>query len=750
MFSIIRRYSHKNISILTTQKLQQFSSNAATGRLNGEMFNKVLIANRGEIAIRVMKTARRMGIRTVAVYSEADANAQHVKQADESYCIGPAASAESYLRGEKILEVAKKFNADCIHPGYGFLSENAGFAKLLHENNVEFLGPPTSAIVSMGSKSESKVIMINAGVPCTPGYHGEDQSMETLTKEAKNIGFPVMLKAVLGGGGKGMRIVENEETLIENIEACQREALRSFKDERILIEKYLRKPRHIELQIFADKHGNCVHLNERDCSVQRRHQKVLEESPAPGLSEALRKKMGDAAVAAAKAVGYVGAGTVEFMVDAESGQREIDIDSPFYFMEMNTRLQVEHPVTEMVTGLDLVEWQLRVGSGQELPITNQKDVPFFGHSIEARIYAESPGSGFLPGSGHIEHLHEPELEEVNYVYPTTEYENDLRVETGIVEGDDISIHYDPMISKVVVHAANRTTALKQLETALRNYRVVGVPTNIEFVLSCLNHPAFSHGGVDTSFIGKHEHELFTTPSTEDDKKASCAAIIIRSLLEYHNDRYNNNNNYLTSFGFRVGRPYTQDIELDLKTDDQPDPRRMKLKAIAGNHPNDNKLSLNFKFIDEENSESSTMMVQGQLNEDDLSVTIEMNGEIFKVVPLIDSKTNELVIFNACGGLFSNLLYRVNLVNNAVVSSEGGSGNGIAKAPMPGKIVKVFVEDGQTVEAGERLFVMEAMKMEHQIIAMKAGIVSSISCRMGDQVEDSKVLCKIVDNESDDN
>ncbi|RHY49598.1 hypothetical protein DYB30_001231, partial [Aphanomyces astaci] len=412
------------------------------------MFSKILIANRGEIACRVQRTAKKLGVRTVAVYSDADANAQHVKMADEAYRLGPPPAAESYLLFDEILRIAKESGAQAIHPGYGFLSENAAFAKACATAGVEFIGPPVAAIEAMGSKSASKDIMIAAGVPVTPGYHGDDQSFERIKAESAKIGYPVLLKAVLGGGGKGMRIVDREEDLKDNMEACVREAKASFASTDILVEKYLRRPRHVELQIFGDKHGNVVHLFERDCSVQRRHQKVLEEAPAPHMSDALRKKMGDAAVAAAKAVGYVGAGTVEFLLDE---------DESFYFMEMNTRLQVEHPVTEFITKQDLVELQLKVAAGQALPV-RQDDLRIHGHAIEARIYAENPYNNFLPGSGTLHHLRLPPLTD------------SVRVDTGILQGDAVSIFYDPMIAKLVVHAPTRKEAIQGLVQALGQYQ----------------------------------------------------------------------------------------------------------------------------------------------------------------------------------------------------------------------------------------------------------------------------------------
>ena len=410
------------------------------------MFSKIVIANRGEIAVRVMRTCRRLGIKTVAVHSDVDSKAQHVLEADEAVNIGPAPAAESYLIGEKILAVCKQTGAQAVHPGYGFLSENAIFSDLLAENGITFIGPPAKAIIDMGSKSASKNIMIDAGVPVTPGYHGDNQDPDYLKQMADEMGYPVMLKAVLGGGGKGMRMVSNEGEFFDMLDAAKREAMKGFADDDMLIEKFLTEPRHVELQIFADQHGNAVHLNERDCSLQRRMQKVLEEAPAPGMSAEQRQKMGQAACDAARAVGYEGAGTVEFLLDT---------DNSFYFMEMNTRLQVEHPVSEMITGQDFVEWQLRVAAGERLPLL-QDDIPLVGHSIEARIYAENPENDFLPGSGHLAFVKTPECGSFGL-------DSKIRIDAGVVQGDDVSIYYDPMISKVIVHGEDREHALRLLD-----------------------------------------------------------------------------------------------------------------------------------------------------------------------------------------------------------------------------------------------------------------------------------------------
>jgi 3-methylcrotonyl-CoA carboxylase alpha subunit len=481
---------------------------------------KILIANRGEIACRIIRTCRRLGISTVAVFSEADAKAQHVRLADEAYCIGPAASAESYLRQDKILAVAHRTGATMIHPGYGFLSENAAFAALLEQSNVTFMGPPASAIDAMGSKSASKHIMLNAGVPCVPGYHGDNQDPAFLAQEADKIGYPVLIKAVKGGGGKGMKIADTPAEFGDALESAQREAAKSFGDATVLIEKYLTAPRHVEVQVFADKHGNAVYISERDCSVQRRHQKIIEEAPAPHLPEHLRRELGEKAVAAAKAVGYVGAGTVEFILDAKRPEN-------FYFMEMNTRLQVEHPVTEMVSGLDLVEWQLEVAAGNRLPLL-QDELKIEGHAFEARIYAENTDANFLPDTGRLVHVALPSTSTLTHsntalaprsggvVGSEQQSEAVVRVDTGFVSGDEISVHYDPMIAKLIVKGRDRTEALRIRANALNQYQVVGPSTNIQFLKNLVRHPRFIAGDVETGFIAKHgQTGLFGDPHTSE-------------------------------------------------------------------------------------------------------------------------------------------------------------------------------------------------------------------------------------------
>ncbi|HEY8189588.1 MAG TPA: acetyl-CoA carboxylase biotin carboxylase subunit, partial [Micavibrio sp.] len=457
------------------------------------MFKRILIANRGEIACRIIGTARRMGIETVAVYSDADRNARHVRMADGAVRIGPASSRESYLRGDIIIQAAIQTGAQAIHPGYGFLSENEDFAAACARAGIVFIGPTPDSINAMGLKDKAKAIMSKAGVPVVPGYLGEKQDAPTLRKEADKIGYPVLIKAVAGGGGKGMRLVAAADDFEEALASCKREAAASFSNDHVMIEKYIARPRHVEMQVFGDSHGNAVHLFERDCSLQRRHQKVVEEAPAPGLPDKVRKNLGEAAVRAVKAIKYQNAGTIEFIMDSKTHE--------FFFMEMNTRLQVEHPVTEMITGLDLVEWQLRVAAGEKLPLT-QKDLSVNGHAFEVRLYAEDPANSFLPQTGTIH----------TFIYPSFNPDGNesgarIRVDTGVEEGDSVSIHYDPMIAKLIVHGKDRTAATDSMRDALDEILLTGLTTNQEFLSGIFRQSDFIKGDVDTGFIARHEKEL---------------------------------------------------------------------------------------------------------------------------------------------------------------------------------------------------------------------------------------------------
>jgi len=500
------------------------------------MLKSLLIANRGEIAVRVIRTARRMGIRTIAVYSDADAGALHVSLADEAVHIGPAPARESYLKGDAIIAAAKATGAEAIHPGYGFLSENAEFAEACAAAGVIFVGPPASAIRAMGLKDRAKALMARAGVAVVPGYLGEDQSPKHLAKEADKIGYPVLIKAVAGGGGKGMRRVERAQDFAAALEGAQREAQSSFGDPRVLIEKYVSHPRHIEMQVFGDTHGNVVHLFERDCSLQRRHQKVIEEATAPGMPQAMRKAMGEAAVKAAKAVGYAGAGTIEFIADGSEGLKA----DRFWFMEMNTRLQVEHPVTEAITGFDLVEWQLRIASGEALPVA-QKDIRAHGHAIEARLYAEDPRNGFLPSIGTLERLALPHGEHI-------------RVDTGVREGDSVTPFYDPMIAKVVAWAETRETAAERLADALSSAQIAGVRTNNAFLIRCLRHPQFVAGEIDTGFIDRHGADLIPPAASLNDVLTAAAQHVRNEFARDGDDPWS------VQDGFRLSGSAMQSVE----------------------------------------------------------------------------------------------------------------------------------------------------------------------------------------------
>jgi 3-methylcrotonyl-CoA carboxylase alpha subunit len=659
------------------------------------MFNKILIANRGEIACRVIKTARRMGIRTVAVYSEADANARHVRLADEAVLLGPAAARESYLVADKIIEACKRTGAQAVHPGYGFLSENADFADALAANGIAFIGPPASAIRAMGSKSEAKKLMGKAAVPLTPGYHGDDQTPALLHQEADAIGYPVLIKAAAGGGGKGMRLVDKTEDFLDALASCKREAASSFGDEHVLIEKYITRPRHIEIQVFADSRGNCVYLFERDCSVQRRHQKVLEEAPAPGMTPERRRQMGEAAVAAAKAVGYVGAGTVEFIANQ---------DGSFYFMEMNTRLQVEHPVTEMITGQDLVEWQLRVAAGQPLPLA-QEQLQIRGHALEARIYAEDADRGFLPSTGRLVRL-APPADSLN-----------VRVDTGVEEGDEITPYYDPMIAKLIVWDEHRDAALARMRKALADYQVAGVTTNIDFLSRLVACPAFAGTDLDTGLIERQKEFLF--PATQAvPRDALLVATVGELLWEQHaakqaaktggdpcspwhaRDGWRMNLSSARTISFRDGEAL---IDAQVRYGNE-----QWAITIAG----------------------ETTLARGKkLDGDRFAVDLNDRRLIASVVAVDDKRS---LFLNGCtySLLRDDPLHRVD---------AGDSHGGGLTAPMPGKVVALLAQAGQKVDKGTPLLILEAMKMEHTITAPAAGTVKNFCYAAGEQVSDGAAL-----------
>ena len=669
----------------------------------------LLIANRGEIACRVMKTAKKMNMRTVAVYSAADSNAMHTRMADEAYHIGPAASKESYLVMDKIIDVAKKSGAQAIHPGYGFLSENAKFSAACEANNILFVGPPPSAISAMGDKKQSKVLMEAANVPCTPGYHQDDQSPATLLAAAKRIGFPVLIKATAGGGGKGMRIVQNESEFISQLEGAQREALSSFGNPIVILEKLIQKPRHVEVQVFADKHGNCVYLHERDCSVQRRYQKVIEEAPAPGVSEEFRRAIGTAAVNAAKAVGYVGAGTVEFIVSA---------DHQFFFMEMNTRLQVEHPITEMITRQDLVEWQLRVARGEKLPL-KQEDIPRVGHAFEGRIYAENPYQGFLPGSGHLSLLQQPVPRDAT-----------VRVETGVKQGDDVTSFYDPMIAKLVVWGSDRNEALMSFRRRLSEYKVVGLPTNVSFLDRLAAHPSFIAGDVHTGFIEQHRALLLDKPLVEPHSvlgtgELTAALLSAAQLISStHQQKQSTNSDDVHSPWAALGqREFTHSalghrhVAL-LSSSGQSQDVSIVFSSTA--FP----LQLTVSAAGALVTSRSIVIKTRSPNPDHVS-----HPSLFGFQVTVDGVSHDADVFfhKAEVHTFAGGVHTVHTLLKNEGTDGGDKGSNKILAPMSGKIVKLLVAVGDKVDIGQPLVVMEAMKMEHTLKAAVAGNVEFIRC-----------------------
>jgi 3-methylcrotonyl-CoA carboxylase alpha subunit len=677
------------------------------------MFKKILIANRGEIACRVAATARRMGIKTVAVYSDADANAKHVAVCDEAVLIGPAAAKESYLRGDKIIAVALETGAEAIHPGYGFLSENSDFADACAAAGLVFIGPPASAIRAMGSKSAAKTLMEKAGVPLVPGYHGDNQDADFLQIEADRIGYPVLLKASAGGGGKGMRVIEHSADFKAALASCKREAISSFGDDKVLAEKYLSRPRHIEIQVFADSHGGCVYLFERDCSVQRRHQKVLEEAPAPGMRAERRAAMGQAAVAAAAAVGYVGAGTVEFIANQ---------DGSFYFMEMNTRLQVEHPVTEMITGTDLVEWQLRVAAGEPLPKT-QSELVLHGHAIEARVYAENPEKGFLPSIGTLRHLGTPDavcFELGQGALPGAPAA--VRIDSGVRQGDAISPFYDPMIAKLIVWGSDRAEALARMAQALSEYQIVGLASNIGFLQRLIDSAAFSGADLDTGLIERNRDTLF--PPLHAAPMAVLALATV-ALVESEKDAMAAAANtgagdpWSHALGWRLNQVLQRQVGFADEFTSTTDTGFAYHTKLDYRHDG---------WVLEVGGVRTGMVLAGRdgnhftlkLGEVTVHGTVKRDGDIFHVFS---------------NGSHFELTYNDPMAHAGEVEAEGGR----LTAPMPGKVVAVLVEAGQQIKKGEPLVIMEAMKMEHTIAAPHDGLVEEILYLVGDQVADGAPL-----------
>ncbi len=661
------------------------------------MFETVLVANRGEIARRVIRTARRLGLRTVAVYSEADSAAAHVAEADAAFCIGAAPAAESYLRGETILEAARAAGAEAIHPGYGFLSENAGFAEACAAAGVVFIGPPAAAIRAMGSKSEAKALMQEAGVPLVPGYHGFEQAAEALVAEAHKVGYPLMIKASAGGGGKGMRIVQRAEDFLEALEAARREAKAAFGDDRVLLERYLPAPRHIEMQVFRDSHGNGVHLFERDCSSQRRHQKVIEEAPAPGLGAGLRQVMGAAALRAAEVIDYRGAGTVEFLLDGED----------FYFMEMNTRLQVEHPVTEMITGFDLVEWQLRVAAGEPLP-ARQADVQASGHAIEARVYAEDPASGFLPSTGELLHLSFPETAE------------GLRVDSGVRPGDRVSVYYDPMIAKVIAWGADRATALRRLQRALAQTEIAGVVTNVTFLQAVLGHTRFAAGVVDTAFIDQQREALLREDGALPESVLAAAAL-----------------GEMVARADAARRAAAQ----------SGDPHSPWQQTNGWRLNSETHSDLTFLYGEQELAVSVIFGWQGLrlgLPGGEVSAAVEAGGAGQLTLRLGDANYTARVLRRGLRRwvLMEGRSYVLTLQDtlHGLAGSLGADGRIVA--PMPGRITAVLVAAGDRVSEGTPLLRLEAMKMEHTLTAPHDGAVETLNCAAGELVEEGAELAVV--------
>ncbi|MHB2265866.1 acetyl/propionyl/methylcrotonyl-CoA carboxylase subunit alpha [Aliihoeflea sp. PC F10.4] len=643
------------------------------------MFTKILIANRGEIACRVIETARRMGVATVAVYSDADRNARHVAMADEAIHIGASPVGESYLVGERIIAAAKETGAQGIHPGYGFLSENPDFVDQVERAGLVFIGPSSASIRAMGLKDAAKRLMEKAGVPVVPGYHGEAQELVVLSSKAQEIGFPVLIKARAGGGGKGMRLVEDQASFPEALAAAKREAKASFGDDRVLVEKYVSKPRHIEVQVFGDNHGNVVHLFERDCSAQRRHQKVIEEAPAPGMDEGMRAAMTSAAVKAAKAIRYSGAGTIEFIVDASDGLRA----DRFWFMEMNTRLQVEHPVTEMITGIDLVEWQLRAASDEALPM-RQEEIGIEGHAVEARLYAEDASRDFLPAIGTLHHLKFPER---------LETQAELRIDTGVRSGDTISPFYDPMIAKVVVHAKDRTTALAGLVEALDATQVAGSIVNAQFLAALASDVDFAAGNVDTGLIGRKQAEL-TRPGKATARAAAIAALAAAGAPAK-----------------RDGDPWSE--------------------LIGYGHFGGLAKSVRLEAGDTIRTANVTARPDGRFEAD-------LEGERFVLSEADRAKAalwqGHVTVFDEAGS------HDFVLDDPFARAEHAAAGGDALRAPMPGLVKMVRVESGASVTKGQALLVLEAMKMEHTISAPHDGVVADIVSE-GTQVTDGTVLVR---------
>jgi 3-methylcrotonyl-CoA carboxylase alpha subunit len=671
------RSSHRYILISQFRCLSNIES---------KRIDKVLIANRGEIACRVIKTAKRLQIKTVAVYSDADSKALHAKTADEAWRIGEASPLKSYLKMDSIIDVALKSGAQAIHPGYGFLSENPEFAELCQKSGIIFMGPPASAIRDMGMKNTAKKIMIDAKVPVIEGYNGSNQEPEHLFKEAKRIGFPVMIKAVRGGGGRGMRIAKSEKEFFESLESAKNESAKAFGDSDMIIEKFCERPRHVEVQVFGDQHGNYVYLWERDCSIQRRHQKIIEEAPAPLLSMETRRRLGKAACDAARAVGYVGAGTVEFIMDPKGD---------FYFMEMNTRLQVEHPISELITGVDLVEWQFKVAQGEEIP-KKQEEIHLNGHAMEARVYAEDSAAGFMPSSGLLEHLSFPA---------------DARIDSGVVQGDFVTVHYDSMIAKVIVHGNDRTEAINRLDNALDHTHIGGLSNNVSFVRRCLQHPEFKSGNVYTDFIKDHENELLndlTKPSIE-----VVAEGVIGQLLARASKVETSKGPFYSNDYFRINHSPVKTVNLGDET--------IQVKIEKGE-----------RFIfDFDGKKVEAVVTNVEYHDNDVQFDVELDKKRWR------SKAVQLKDSIAIYGIEHR---EWNAPQEKSYEDEAaGDRRQEARSPMPGVIEKVLVKAGETVVSGQALVVMVAMKMEYVIRAPFDCCIKSVNCEPGRNVQKNSLL-----------
>ncbi|WP_367715300.1 acetyl/propionyl/methylcrotonyl-CoA carboxylase subunit alpha [Nitratireductor sp. GISD-1A_MAKvit] len=650
------------------------------------MFDKILIANRGEIAVRIIRTARRLGISTVAVHSDADRQALHTRLADEAVSIGPAAAAESYLNGDRIIAAALETGAVAIHPGYGFLSENPDFVEKVESAGLVFVGPSSKAIRAMGLKDAAKRLMEKAGVPVVPGYHGDTQALVALASKANEIGYPVLIKARSGGGGKGMRLVSSPDDFPDALASAQREAKASFGDERVLVEKYIETPRHIEVQVFGDSHGNIVHLFERDCSAQRRHQKVIEEAPAPGMNEETREAMTEAAIKAARAISYSGAGTVEFIVDASDGLRP----DRFWFMEMNTRLQVEHPVTEMITGIDLVEWQLRVAAGEPLPC-QQDEIRLEGHAVEARLYAEDPARDFLPATGTLHHL----------TFPEQSAHTRLRVDAGVAQGDTITPFYDPMIAKFITHAPGRSEAITELANALDHTEIAGTRVNLGFLARLLRDEDFREGRLETGLIGRKQAALTTPPALRDRHLATAFAATSNAVCD----------------------------------PDAPDP----FTAISG-YGHFGALRHERKLHDGETALSARLEARS-----DGALCVDLAGENRR--PIVVSRDDPVRVARWPGHVtvFDGADALTLTVADPLQALQDTAGGDQLRAPMPGLVKLVRTAVNETVQKGQPLLVLEAMKMEHTITAPHDGVVAEIAAE-GAQVNDGAMLVRFQEAE----